>query len=184
MPDFVQMFDMTNWLNDYRALYQDIQWQSQFSVMEHCEGEIAWLQDSTSLSKKLETYCSQLSVDVLSNQLTTQDENCSSSMSSHWLREVLLLGDNSHWVYAQSHVEQQALEQPVIRQLMHDDKPLGLALFSTQQVMRDQMQIGQVTLDNQRLWARRSRLLVKDHSIWVSELFLPNAPIYHLQPGS
>ncbi len=171
------MFDMSDWLNEYRALYNKIQWQDDLSPLPYCEAETAWLQDSTSLSKKLATYCEQLNVEVLANRDSGSEL---SYLENSWLREVLLLGDEKHWVYAQSAVEQSDLQNPVIRKLIDDDKPLGLALFSGQEVSRDQLQIGSIKHQDRLLWARRSRLTVSGSSIWVSELFLPQAPIYQL----
>ena len=56
--------------------------------------------------------------------------------------------------------------------------PLGLTVFSANDVKRDALQVGLVELDGKQLLARRSRLWMNHKPMLVAELFLPTAPIY------
>ncbi|MFA0675363.1 chorismate lyase, partial [Vibrio sp. 10N.222.51.A6] len=58
------------------------------------------------------------------------------------------------------------------------DVPLGLTVFSAENVDRDALQVGWVIAGDERLLARRSRLWMNHKPMLVAELFLPTSPIY------
>lgn len=136
-----------------------------------------------SLSRLLAQHCQQLKVNVLNNQPIAQDclsddeqslllpENC-------WLREVVLQGDNTPWVIGRTLIPESTIRDPQHDLSKQGDRPLGLTVFSADNVYRDALQVGWVKTPHGRLLARRSRLWMNHKPMLVAELFLPKSPVY------
>ena len=153
-----------------------------------------WLLDSSSLTQRLiKASNHRFSVQVLSQQwgnATLSEYNLLGSPPRLrcLIREVLLLGHQQPWVYARSVIPVSSLTGE-LRHLRHlDNRPLGQLLFNTQGMQRSPFQIARLTtsdlplhassrlrLDKESpiLWGRRSRFVIYNKPLLVSEVFLP-----------
>ena len=154
-----------------------------------------WLLDSGSLTKRLiKSSNHQFSVQVLrqqwgSAQLSEYDLLEVAPRHCCLIREVLLLCHQQPWVYARSVLPASSLTGE-LRHLRHfDNRPLGQLLFNTPSMHRSPFQIARLamvdlplpadlTLDKNNktpnLWGRRSRFVIYNKPLLVSEIFLPN----------
>ena len=153
-----------------------------------------WLLDSTSLTQRLiKASNHQFSVNVLSQQwgnATLSEYNLLGRPPRLrcLIREVLLMGYQQPWVYARSVMPVSSLTGE-LRHLRHfDNRPLGQLLFNTPGMQRSPFQIAriatndlplhatsQLSLDkeNPLLWGRRSRFVIYNKPLLISEVFLP-----------
>ena len=102
------------------------------------------------------------------------------------VREVLLLCHQQPWVYARSALPETSLTGE-LRHLRHfDNRPLGQLLFNTPGLKRSNFEIArlsrrhlpqaaqQAVEDKEAiLWGRRSRFVLYNKPLLVSEIFLP-----------
>ncbi len=106
------------------------------------------------------------------------------------VREVLLLGDDTPWVYARSILPLKSLTGPLRRLRRLDDRPLGALLFRDPTMLRGPIEIACITPGNsplpreirhfqQPLWGRRSVFWLSGKSLLVSEIFLPSFTPYN-----
>lgn len=136
-----------------------------------------------SLSRKLGKCCQHLSVELLHNQvversIVQQDEQYLLSSSDCLLRKVILNGDDEPWVLGRTLIPRVTLEDKHSDLSQQGNVPLGLTVFSAENVERDALQVGWVIAGGERLLARRSRLWMNHKPMLVAELFLPTSPIY------
>jgi len=136
-----------------------------------------------SLSRKLGKCCQHLSVELLHNQvversIVQQDEQYLLSSSDCLLRKVILNGDDEPWVLGRTLIPRVTLEDKHSDLSQQGNVPLGLTVFSAENVERDALQVGWVIAGDERLLARRSRLWMNHKPMLVAELFLPTSPIY------
>jgi len=136
-----------------------------------------------SLSRKLGKCCQHLSVALLHNQvversIVQQDEQYLLSSSDCLLRKVILNGDDEPWVLGRTLIPRVTLEDKHSDLSQQGNVPLGLTVFSAENVERDALQVGWVIAGDERLLARRSRLWMNHKPMLVAELFLPTSPIY------
>jgi len=136
-----------------------------------------------SLSRKLGKCCQHLSVELLHNQvversIVQQDEQYLLSSSDCLLRKVILNGDDEPWVLGRTLIPRVTLEDQHSDLSQQGNVPLGLTVFSAENVERDALQVGWVIAGDERLLARRSRLWMNHKPMLVAELFLPTSPIY------
>ena len=136
-----------------------------------------------SLSRKLGKCCQHLSVELLHNQvversIVQQDEQRLLSSSDCLLRKVILNGDDEPWVLGRTLIPRVTLEDQHSDLSQQGNVPLGLTVFSAENVERDALQVGWVIAGDERLLARRSRLWMNHKPMLVAELFLPTSPIY------
>lgn len=98
------------------------------------------------------------------------------------IREVLLIGTGTPWVFARSIVPLATLRGKLrhLRQL--DSRPLGELLFRDNSMTRDPVEVARIdgaTLPDicaargQTLWGRRSVFRLQGKPLLVSEIFLP-----------
>ncbi len=154
-----------------------------------------WLLDSGSLTQRLiKSSHHQFSVHILSQQWGSaqlSEYNLLGVAPRHCclIREVLLLCDQQPWVYARSVLPASSLTGE-LRHLRHfDNRPLGQLLFNTPGMHRSPFQIAQLSMsdlplqakpliDNNNkaanLWGRRSRFVIYNKPLLVSEIFLPD----------
>ena len=165
---------MTDALSPLRAL----------NFFDSIPGELStawleWLLLEDSMTQRFEQYCSQVRISVIREGFIQQAE-CPFEASllppsdRYWLREVILFGDDNPWLMGRTVVPESTLEGPerALRQL--GTTPLGRYLFSSSSLSRDYIQIGR----NGALWGRRSRLRLSDKPLLLTEIFLPNSPLY------
>lgn len=151
-----------------------------------------WLLDGSSLTKRLiKTSNNQFSVQVLRQQwdnaaLSEYDLLGISPRQRCLIREVLLLCHGQPWVYARSVLPISSLTGELRHLRRFDNRPLGQLLFNTPGMHRSPFQIAclaasdlplQATLSlkekNPTLWGRRSRFVIYNKPLLVSEIFLP-----------
>ncbi|USD65397.1 chorismate lyase [Vibrio sp. SCSIO 43136] len=174
-------------MEELRTLYftalKDVQWCQPENFDFSCSRSRRWLLEQGSLSRMLAEQCQSLSVDLLTNQnmaaseLTAQESHKISDQSC-WLREVILKGDDKAWVLGRTLIPESSLIDQQYDLSRQGDIPLGLTVFSAEDVRRDALEVGIANTPNGELLARRSRLWMNNKPMLVAELFLPDAPIY------
>ncbi|SJL85102.1 chorismate lyase [Vibrio palustris] len=144
---------------------------------------ISWLQEMASLSQRLAQDCHQLKVKVINNQHVAFNsfrpiEHQGLPCEDYWVRDVVLCGDDQPWVIARTLIPLSMLENTPYDLAKLGNKPLGLTVFNNKHAKRDQLEVGYLSKEHPALLARRSRLWMDHHAMLVSEIFLPESPIY------
>ncbi|GAA5171254.1 chorismate lyase [Viridibacterium curvum] len=152
-----------------------------------------WLTDRASLTARLQRRCGQLTVKVLSQQLTPVHRDESLLLGTRpgqrvVLREVLLLADGNPVVYARSLLARHSLRRAWGVFAGIGNRPLGAALFADPQVWRGPLTLRRLDGRDSRyaracaaagisrrepLWARRSAFVRHGEPLVVCEVFLP-----------
>ncbi len=175
---------MINLTSLYIASLKKIDWQDISGFNPSEEISLRWLLETGSLSRRLEEKCQVLSVSLLQNvmidsdKITSQEKALLGTARCCLLREVVLRGDNDDWVIGRTLIPKHSLEKQPHNLMQQGTTPLGLTVFSVDDVSRDQLQFGWAELPHGKLIARRSRLWMNQKPMLVSELFLPSSPIY------
>ncbi|MBW7981856.1 chorismate lyase [Enterobacillus tribolii] len=143
-------------------------------------GYRSWLSECGSMTARCERHCRRFTVhlqreafiarDELSEELT-QLPDC----AHYWLREVTLCGDGVPWIQGRTLVPETSLSGEMRTLMSLGTVPLGRFLFSTDTLARDYIQVG---VQDETLWARRSRLRLEGKPLLLTELFLADAPMY------
>lgn len=142
-------------------------------------GWLEWLLLEDSMTQRFERYCGHVSVRVVREGFIQQDE-CPSEASllpaseRYWLREVILSGDDNPWLMGRTVVPESTLEGPELALRQLGTTPLGRYLFGSSSLSRDYIQVGR----SGALWGRRSRLRLSGKPLLLTEIFLPNSPLY------
>lgn len=178
----------------------DVDWQMPAEVVIDDKNLAHWLLDTSSLTERLQSMCSNFEVIVVSHQIQAPraDEiallGCSKTTT--YIREVLLLGDGVPWVFARS----------VIPLVINDSEldglgsePLGKRIFNDTRFKRGAFQLCKLewpsikerlsnktevnfsSVDHEvirRVYGRRSCFDFLGNKMSVAELFLPNSPAY------
>jgi chorismate--pyruvate lyase len=138
-----------------------------------------WLMELGSMTRRFERYCERVHVEpqrecfISREQLGEEVEHLPES-PRYWLREIVLFGDNQPWLLGRTVIPQETLTGPDLALVDLGTLPLGRYLFSSDALTRDYIHIGQ----QENLWARRSRLRLAGKPLLLTELFLPDSPIY------
>ncbi len=167
----------------YFASLLEVEWQKPEHFEFPDEFSKHWLEEQGSLSRRLKQHCKELTVELLQNQIITADilkpdESQLLSEQDCLLREVVLCGDDSPWVIGRTLIPRTTLVDKQYNLAEQGNIPLGLTVFSADNVDRDSLQIGWVNLPQGRFLARRSRLWMNHKPMLVAELFLSQSPIY------
>lgn len=139
-----------------------------------------WLAEPGSMTQRLQRHCSGIHVEVcqegwiLSAQAGDEARWLPES-ERYWLREVVLYGDGVAWLFGRTVLAECQLSAAV-QQL--GNKPLGHYLFREGKPKRDFVHVGQQKEGDANLWARRCRLCISEQRLLLTELFLPNSPLY------
>lgn len=174
-------------MDELKSLYltalKSVTWQSPEHFSYRDEHSKRWLLESGSLSRLLAQKCSHLGVDLLNNSTVesdalTIDELNRLPAESCLLREVVLSGDASPWVIGRTLIPVSSLQGQQSDLARQGTIPLGLTVFSAEDVRRDGLELGWAKLPTGDLMARRSTLWMNHKPMLVAELFLPDAPIY------
>ncbi|PWC13279.1 chorismate lyase [Brenneria roseae subsp. americana] len=164
--------------DDAPALLRAIEWCTEPSPV--LPGYIAsWLMETGSMTQRLETYCTQLTVELCNERFVISSELCDErehlpASERYWLREVVLYGDERPWLFGRTLIPLQTLEGAGSGLKAIGDEPLGRYLFQQETLTRDYIHTGCCA----GLWARRSRLCLSGSPFLLTELFLPEAPLY------
>ncbi|WP_353613575.1 chorismate lyase [Mangrovibacter phragmitis] len=143
----------------------------------------AWLRDwlllEDSMTKRFERCCSKVSVTLLSEGFVTaeqvgEDVSWLPRESQYWLREIILLGDDTPWLVGRTVVPLSTLNGPELALQRLGTTPLGRYLFTASALTRDFIHTGR----SETLWGRRSRLRLSGKPLLLTELFLPASPLY------
>lgn len=96
-----------------------------------------------------------------------------------WIREVILYGNNTPWVFARSILPEKSLACS-LRHLKHlGNKPLGAVLFNDPHMRRSVIEIARFEARDlpagisSHAWGRRSVFYLRKQPLLVSEVFLP-----------
>ena len=140
---------------------------------------LSWLAEQNSLTKRFMRHCQRLSVSVQREEFILceaiqEERHLLPLCSRYWLREVILSGDGQAWLAARTVIPESTLSGPEEKLRYSGNTPLGQALFSSPALTRDFIEYGQAA----SLWARRSRLCLSGKPLLLTELFLPDAPLY------
>ncbi len=165
---------MTDALSPLRALHFFDSFPQELSA-----GWLDWLLLEDSMTKRFEQYCTQVTVRIVREAFISQSDCLpEASLLPHseryWLREIILCGDDEPWLLGRTVVPESTLEGPELALQRLGSTPLGRYLFSSTSLTRDYIQIGR----SEALWGRRSRLRLSGKPLLLTELFLPNSPLY------
>ncbi|QWA10933.1 chorismate lyase [Sodalis ligni] len=167
---------MTN--NLYISLLASIQWLTPQSPQPD-PTKRDWLLECDSMTRRLERHCRQVSVQraregyVFAGE-AGDDIALLPASERYWLREVVLYGDGNPWLAGRMIIPAAVLEGPACALKTLGDMPLGRWLFRDGMPTRDYIQLGRAG----NLWARRSCLRPHGKPLLLTELFLPDAPLY------
>jgi len=149
-----------------------------------------WLHDRSSLTRRLQTLSNnQFSVTVLKQrwEKPRRAEAQLLNLPLHevaLIREVILHGNSTPWVYARSILPLRTLNGS-LRFLRHwDNRPLGALLFRNQRIRREKPIVQQLPCSSlpasllvadmpAQLWGRSSVFRCGAHGLLVAETFLP-----------
>ncbi|WP_038185523.1 chorismate lyase [Vibrio rhizosphaerae] len=171
-------------VSPYLSLLNQIIWQECENFYFPTPKIRYWLQEPGSLSQLMKNYCQTLSVEVLRHDwektswLSAQEQDLLDSPQRCLIRQVLLSGDETPWVIGYTlipQLEQSDLSNPIFQL---GATSLGDFVFQSEDVQRDALQVAKVDTEDGVLWARRSRLWMANQPMLVTELFLPDAPVY------
>ncbi len=162
-----------------RAIWAPPKWGKRNNTIEQ-----DWLQDVSSMTKRLKSHCETFNVQLLTiehvpSTTLSKDEMILLGQSACLAREVILIGDHIPWVCARTLIPMTTLTEQEKDIAELGKVPLGERLFADKSTYRDEIQIAHIDIEGKSLLARRSRLWINNKPMLVAELFLPDAPIYH-----
>lgn len=146
-----------------------------------------WLLDTGSLTERVQSLCQAFSLTLLgqstmpphSNEMSLLGEN----LEKHYqVREVLLCGNGTPWVFARSVIPQSLIASELSN---IGKEPLGKRLFNDARFIRSAFELCALSANQLgyeeavTLWGRRSLFTLGNASMIVAEVFLPNAPMYN-----
>jgi chorismate lyase len=154
-----------------------------------------WLLDKGSLTERLiRASQGRFGVRVLRQQVTRPRLDEINALGIHHgrgalVREVLLLGNGTPWVYARSILPLTTLTGRLRSLKQLDDRPLGARLFADPSMHRGVMEIARIPAASlpanlastaSALWGRRSLFFLDQKPLLVSEIFLPGFTPYNV----
>ncbi|MGF1722921.1 chorismate lyase [Vibrio kyushuensis] len=167
----------------YLSALLQVNWQDPSDFDFPSQQSRSWLLELGSLSRLLERHCQALTVDLLHNRIVkaerlNEQEISLLSPEQCLLRKVVLKGDGIPWVLGRTLIPSSSIADQQHDLTEQGEIPLGLTVFSTNDVKRDALQVGWAETEQGRFLARRSRLWMNNKPMLVAELFLPASPIY------
>ncbi|SHO57213.1 chorismate lyase [Vibrio quintilis] len=171
-------------ISPYLSVLNQINWQDVNSFNFPDLWVKQWLSEQGSLSELMKKHCQALSVTLLRNdwlvdpQMTKDERVLLHNPDRCFLRQVVLSGDASPWVIGHTLIPQATFQSASCDFSTLEDKPIGELVFRMSNVIRDELQVARVTSVQGVFWARRSRLWIGDYPLLVTELFLPDSPVY------
>ncbi|MGL4829893.1 MAG: chorismate lyase, partial [Vibrio sp.] len=133
----------------YLAALHQVTWQHPDDIEFPDPLAQKWLLEQGSLSRLMATQCEQLTVDLLSNQMMpahslSPDEMKLLPSEEYLLRQVVLYGDLRPWVFGHTLIPRSSMLQQQYDLTQQGQIPLGLTVFSADNVKRDALQVGWV----------------------------------------
>lgn len=143
-----------------------------------------WLQEEDSMTRRFERHCGKVTVEPRFEGFVTADQIAQELPflpleARYWLREIILSGDGVPWLAGRTVVPESTLNGPEAMLSQLGTRPLGRYLFASSTLTRDFIDPG----ISGALWGRRSRLRLSGKPLLLTELFLPDAPLYQCSPG-
>jgi chorismate--pyruvate lyase len=143
-----------------------------------------WLLEEDSMTKRFERHCRKVTVAPQFEGFVTADDipqelSFLPLESRYWLREIILFGDGVPWLAGRTVVPESTLNGPETMLSQLGTRPLGRYLFSSSTLSRDFIDPGRAAA----LWGRRSRLRLSGKPLLLTELFLPESPLYQCLSG-
>ena len=150
----------------------------------------AWLHDRSSLTRRLQTLSNQQFSVIVLKQHWEKPRRAEAQLLNipmqeiALIREVILHGHNTPWVYARSVLPLRTLDGS-LRFLRHwDNRPLGALLFRNQRIRREKPIVQRLPSTSlparlhsagtpAQLWGRSSVFRHGAHGLLVAETFLP-----------
>lgn len=167
-------------LPHYRTLFAHAEWHTTSGQIppKICK----WLAHTESLTEALQQQCANLTVEITQQgwqqavrirQNFAKKSEDQTACQPQWLREVLLKGDGTPWIFAQT-ILPEATVQAVAQEVLNlGERPIGLWLFP-QKPVRKSLEWTQDPATG--LYARRSQLELEGYPLAIYELFLPQFP--------
>lgn len=156
-------------LNLYRTILSAPNWQTDSHPLSFSLQD--WLCHQGSLTEKLQKICPRLRVELI--QQGWQAVDSSQNFATYWQREVLLKGEQTPWIFAQTIVPSSTIENVAQPLLALGEQPIGLWLFP-QNPARLSLEWRQDP--HTELYARRSQLSLQGYPLEIRELFLAQFP--------
>lgn len=146
-----------------------------------------WLLDTGSLTERVQSLCDTFSLTLLGQDTLTPHHNEMALLgdaheAQYQIREVLLCGNGSPWVFARSVIPHSLIASELSN---IGNEPLGKRLFNDARFIRSAFELCSLSSrqlgyeDDKTLWGRRSLFTLGNASMIVAEVFLPNAPMYN-----
>ncbi|MGI2260988.1 chorismate--pyruvate lyase family protein [Shewanella sp. GXUN23E] len=142
-----------------------------------------WLVSKDSLTAKLKAHCHDFSVLLV-------DEQWHHGLSNrYWTREVLLLLDDTPWVFASTLIPESLMQNPEAGLQNLGNRPLGELLYSSKNYLPGNIEVARFESCSrlnelscklhqpvtEPLWGRRRYFEFQQQTLIVSEVFLPQA---------
>lgn len=146
-----------------------------------------WLLDRSSLTRRLRQCCAgRFAVRLLGQSWQRPLPNEALALGANpvrraLVREVLLLCDDTPWVYARTVIPRTSLRGRLRRLSCLGEAPLGAVLFADPHMTRGPVEVASIRpdqlaaplADGHTLWGRRSLFLLRRRPLLVTEVFLP-----------
>jgi chorismate--pyruvate lyase len=172
-------------ISPYLSLIKELIWhQSAFFVIPN-DNMAQWLLEDGSLTQLLKSHCEHFEVTLLSNglvgheSLTLHEQQLLPQESFYIQRQVILSGDHQPWVLGRTIMPMSTIDALTMELAELGTIPLGEIIFTADHIERDNLMFATLRTNGQSChYARSSRLWINEKPIVVTELFLPDAPMY------
>jgi len=108
-----------------------------------------WLMEPGSMTRRFEAHCQQVNIEpqqecfITHEQLGVEEAKHLPFSERYWLREVVLLGDDQPWLLGRTLIPEETLTGPDSALVDLGTLPLGRYLFSSPDLTRDYIHMGQ-----------------------------------------
>ncbi len=162
-------------LEQYRQILIQNHWSSSPECLTAPQQE--WLLHQGSLTKKLLAVTQQLNVEITQQKwLAKNSENLTACDSDCWLREVLLKERNQAWIFAQTLLPRETIENVAQQVPLLGAKPIGLWLFAQQP---QRISLAWQQDHDSGMYMRRACYQLKGYPLEIRELFLPEFAFFN-----
>lgn len=151
-----------------------------------------WLEDSGSLTRRLQALCGEFNVELLCSQRGRPEHNEAKLMGlqgNHYalLRHVYLRSGDTALVFARTVIPATTLSGAERRLARLGNRPLGAVLFADPHMQRSEVEMARLTAGHRlfdiatrglarkpkHIWGRRSLFWLSGKPLLVNEIFLP-----------
>lgn len=160
---------MTRDLNAFRAQLARSYWQTESGLLPSAVAE--WLLHTDSLTEKLQSVCQQFRVELIHEGWQAVDFGEKSA--NQWVREVVLKCGEADWIFAQTILPQETIENVAHEVLTLGEQPIGLWLFPQNP---ERLSLMWQQSPQTGSYARCSLLSLKGYPLEIKELFLADFP--------